>query len=147
MASVMDSIRTTCPRDCYDSCGIVVFKRDGAIHQVRGDPDHPVSRGALCAKCSIGYNNEWLDPKARLTQPLRRTGPKGSGQFEPVSWDEAMEGIGSRLREIADAGQAHTILNAHYTGTIGLLAYLFPSRFFNRLGATEVNPDTICNMA
>ncbi len=147
MVALSDTIRTTCPRDCYDSCGILVLRRDGAVHQVRGDPDHPISRGALCAKCSIGYNNEWLDPKARVTRPLRRSGPKGSGQFEPVSWDEALAAIAARLGEIADQGQAATILNAHYTGTIGLLAYLFPLRFFNRLGATEVNPDTICNMA
>ena len=75
MASPLEVILTTCPRDCYDSCGVAVRVRDGAIEQVRGDPDHPMSRGALCVKCSAGYNNEWRDPNVRLTRPLRRIGP------------------------------------------------------------------------
>ena len=136
-------IRTTCPRDCYDACGIVVVKRDGVIAHVRGDRDHPVARGRLCRKCSIGYNGAWRDPEARLTQPLRRVGPKGEGRLEPVSWDEALTAIAERLRAVPPA----TVLNAHYTGTFALLGYSFPLRFFNRLGATEVDPDTICNKA
>ena len=56
-------VRTTCPRDCYDACGIVVRARRTDPCQVRGDPDHPVSRGALCRKCSIGYNGALLDPQ------------------------------------------------------------------------------------
>ena len=106
-----------------------------------------MSRGALCVKCSAGYNNEWLDPAVRLTRPLRRVGPKGSGHFAPISWDEAIGTIADRLRRIdADSG-AHTIINAHYSGTLSLLAYFFPMRFFHRLGATEVVPDSICNLA
>ena len=140
-------VRTTCPRDCYDSCGILVVKRDGLVRQVRGDPDHSVSRGKLCAKCSAGYNREWLDPNVRLTRPLRRVGQKGEGRFEPVSWDVALSAIAERFGVVATTSGAHTIINAHYTGTISLLAFLFPLRFFNRLGATEVTPDTICNMA
>ena len=90
------TVLTTCPRDCYDACGILVTVRDGAIRSVRGDPDHPVSRGKLCRKCSIGYNGVYLDPQARLTTPLRRVGAKGEGRFAPVSWDAAMAEIGSR---------------------------------------------------
>ncbi|HEX4476804.1 MAG TPA: molybdopterin-dependent oxidoreductase [Polyangiaceae bacterium] len=140
-------ILTTCPRDCYDACGIAVVERDGMIRHVRGDPNHPVSRGKLCRKCSIGYNGAFLDPKARLTRPLRRVGAKGEGRFEPVSWDEALGAIAERLRHIVETTGAHTILNTHYTGTFSLLAFLYPMRFFNRLGATEIDPDTICNKA
>jgi anaerobic selenocysteine-containing dehydrogenase len=140
-------IRTTCPRDCYDSCGIVVTKRNGAIAQVRGDPAHPVSRGKLCVKCSTGYNGVWLDAGARLTQPLRRVGAKGEGRFEPSSWDAALAAIAERLSLVVAETGPHTILHAHYTGTFSLLAYHFPLRFFHRLGATEVDPDTICNKA
>ena len=60
-------IRTTCPRDCYDSCGIAVVGRDGRPTMVLGDPDHPVSRRALCGKCAIAYNGAWRDPEARLS--------------------------------------------------------------------------------
>jgi anaerobic selenocysteine-containing dehydrogenase len=142
-----DVVLTTCPRDCYDACGIAVVRRGGAIHHVRGDPGHPVSRGKLCRKCSIGYNGAFLDPDARLTRPLRRVGAKGDGQFEPASWDDALEEIAERLGRIEATAGGHTILNAHYTGTFSLLAYFFPLRFFHRLGATEIDPDTICNKA
>jgi anaerobic selenocysteine-containing dehydrogenase len=147
VAQVDEVVLTTCPRDCYDACGIAVVKRDGAIRHVRGDPDHPVARGKLCRKCSIGYNGAFLDPQDRLTRPLRRAGAKGEGRFEPVSWDEALGEIAERVRRVEATAGAHTVLNAHYTGTFSLLGYFFPLRFFNRLGATEVDPDTICNKA
>ncbi|HEX5993366.1 MAG TPA: molybdopterin-dependent oxidoreductase [Thermomicrobiales bacterium] len=147
MAATTNVILTTCPRDCYDACGVAVRVRDGKIAQVRGDPNHPMSRGALCVKCSTGYNNEWLDPDVRLTHPLRRVGPKGAGHFAPVSWNKALAAIADRLREIVADSGAHTVVNAHYSGTLSLLGYFFPLRFFHRLGATEVVPDSICNLA
>jgi len=140
-------IRTTCPRDCYDSCGVEVHVRDGSITAVRGDPAHYVTHGRLCTKCSIGYNQEWINPKARLSRPLRRTGPKGQGRIEKVSWDIAVAEIADRLKKIIAMSGGRTIFNTHYTGTISSIGYFFPMRFFNRIGATEVAPDTICNMA
>jgi anaerobic selenocysteine-containing dehydrogenase len=147
MAQVDEVVLTTCPRDCYDACGIAVVKRDGTIRHVRGDRRHPVSRGKLCRKCSIGYNGVFLDPEARILRPLRRAGPKGEARFEAVSWEEALGEIAERLRRIEATAGGHTVLNAHYTGTFSLLAFFFPLRFFHRLGATEVDPDTICNKA
>ena len=141
------AIRTTCPRDCYDACGVLVkTSADGEISVV-GDPEHHVSRGALCGKCSIGYNGVWRDADARLTRPLKRTGRKGAGIFEPVSWDEAISAIASRLGAIHERDGAAAILQTHYTGTCSLIAGTFPLRFFNRIGATEVDPDTVCNKA
>jgi anaerobic selenocysteine-containing dehydrogenase len=136
-------ILTTCPRDCYDACGIAVVRRDGAIRHVRGDRGHAVSRGRLCVKCATAYNGVIRDPGARLLGPLRRSGPKGSGSFQSISWEAATAEVAERLRPLDPAA----ILNAHYTGTFALLGYHFPQRFFNRLGATEVDPDTICNKA
>jgi anaerobic selenocysteine-containing dehydrogenase len=141
------TVLTTCPRDCYDACGIVVRVRDGEVHSVRGDPDHPVSRGKLCRKCSIGYNGVFIDPEARLTSPLRRAGRKGEGRFQPIGWDDAIGEISARWGQICDGPGAESILNAHYTGTCSLIAYNFGSRFFRRLGATEVDPDSVCNKA
>jgi anaerobic selenocysteine-containing dehydrogenase len=140
-------ILTTCPRDCYDACGVAVHKRDGAIRHVRGDPNHPVSRGRLCTKCTTAYNGVFLDPAARLTAPLLRAGPKGDGIFRHASWDEALAAVAARLSAIAADPQAGpgAILNTHYTGTFALLGYGFPLRFMRRLGAREVDPDTICN--
>ena len=147
MPDSREIILTTCPRDCYDTCGLTVVKHNGVITRVRGDVDHPVSRGWLCAKCAIGYNQEWRDPQVRLTQPLRRVGRKGEGRFEPVSWETVLTTIADRFQEIIATTGPHAIINAHYTGTISLLAFFFPMRFLHRLGATEVVPDTICNMA
>jgi anaerobic selenocysteine-containing dehydrogenase len=142
-----DVVLTTCPRDCYDTCGMLVHRRDGLVTAVRGNPAHAVSRGTLCGKCSTGYNREWRDPRRRLSQPLRRAGAKGAGRFEAISWDTAFGEIAQRLQRVIASHGAQSILNAHYTGTISLLAGIAPMRFFHRLGATEVTPDTICNMA
>ncbi len=139
--------RTTCPRDCYDACGIVVSILPGERPRVRGDRGHPVSRGQLCRKCSLAYNGVFLDPDARLTTPLRRNGPKGSGQFVPTSWDDALSEVADRLQAILRTEGPEVVLNTHYTGTFAMIGYHFPLRFFNYIGATEVDPDTICNKA
>ncbi len=140
-------VLTTCPRDCYDGCGIAVVKRNGVVEKVLGDRSHPVSRGALCGKCALAYNGVWRDRAHRLSTPLRRRGKKGEGRFAPIGWDDALDEIASRLRRTIDTHGPRSILHTHYTGTCSLLAGDFPMRFFNRLGATEVDPDTICNNA
>src|SRR5262249_27868579 len=121
MPDSQEIILTTCPRDCFDTCGIAVVKRNGAVAYVRGDPHHPVSRGRLAPRCSMGYNREWRTPQARLPRPLRRVGPKGEGRFEPVSWDTALAAIADRLMQIVTTTGPQTIINTHYTGTISLL--------------------------
>jgi anaerobic selenocysteine-containing dehydrogenase len=141
------TVLTTCPRDCYDACGISVSVREGTIRHVRGDPDHPVSRGRLCRKCTAAYNGTFLDPGARLLTPMIRDGPKGRRSFRTASWDDALAHTAERLGAVAAGPGAETILNAHYTGTFALLGYGFPLRFMRTLGAREVDPDTICNKA
>ena len=140
-------LKTTCPRDCYDGCGIVVTKSEGRITQVKGNAEHPSNRGRLCGKCSIAYNGVWQDETARLLYPMRRTGEKGKGEFERISWREALDEVATRLHSIVATDAARKIFHTHYTGTCSLIAGEFPGRFFNHLGATEVDPDTICNKA
>jgi len=145
--SAATAIRTTCPRDCYDACGMLVKQSASGQIRVVGDPDHAVAHGALCGKCSIVYNGVWRDPEQRLTRPLKRSGPKGEGRFEAVGWDEALADIAARLNAIRGEHGGKSILQTHYTGTCSLIAGVFPLRFFNRIGATEVDPDTVCNKA
>ncbi|WP_338834477.1 molybdopterin-containing oxidoreductase family protein [Bradyrhizobium septentrionale] len=140
-------IRTTCPRDCYDACGIVVERRKNGSAKIVGDPDHFVSRGSLCGKCAVAYNGGFLDPSARLLTPLIRVGKKGSGQWGSISWNEALDAISNRVKPLIGTSDARKILHAHYTGTVALLSGNFPLRFFNSIGATEVDPDTVCNKA
>ncbi|HKJ61495.1 MAG TPA: molybdopterin-dependent oxidoreductase, partial [Hyphomicrobiales bacterium] len=147
MPGAKEHIRTTCPRDCYDACGIVVIRRGGKATKVLGDPEHPVSRGALCGKCALAYNGVFRDPTTRIATPLHRVGPKGEGSFEPISWETALTAVAERLTNIAADPGPEAILHTHYTGTCSLIAGSFAERFFNRLGATEVEPDTICNNA
>ncbi|MEM8852173.1 MAG: molybdopterin-dependent oxidoreductase [Pseudomonadota bacterium] len=139
-------IRTTCPRDCYDACGMVAAVKDGVVKKILGDPDHHIARGALCGKCAIAYNGAWRSDK-RLTTPLLRTGAKGEGAFQPIPWEAALEAIAERLTPLLDKGRNQSIVHAHYTGTVGLIAGWYPLRFFSHIGATEIDPDTVCNKA
>lgn len=141
------TIRSNCPRDCYDGCGILVHVEEGRQPRVAGDPDHPVSRGTLCAKCGVSYNGVWQDESARLQTPLRRTGPKGSGQFEAIGWDEALSTIAGKFNGIIDEDGADAILGMQYSGTLSMLAYMFPNRLMHKLGASQVDYSTICNAA
>lgn len=146
MTDPVTTVRSTCPRDCYDACGIVVKKRGDRITKVTGDSTHAISRGSLCGKCAVAYNGSWLDPRVRLQQPWRRIGPKGQGMFAPATWEEVLPEIAARLRPLVDAG-GDGLLQTHYTGTCSLIAGSFPLRFFNRVGAVEVDPDSVCNKA
>ena len=140
-------IKTTCPRDCYDACGLIAVKENGVIRRVMGDPDHAIARGTLCGKCAIVYNGVWRDEKARVTQPLRRVGPKGTASFQQISWEEAIAAVAEKIAPHMADGPASKVVHAHYTGTVGLIAGWYPLRFFQRIGATEIDPDTVCNKA
>ena len=140
-------IKSNCPRDCYDGCGISIEKINGRISRVMGDETHPVSRGRLCNKCAIAYNGVWQDEKERLLYPMKRTGEKGAGQFERIGWDEAIDTITGRLKHDIAGHGPESVLHTHYSGTLSLIALLFPMRFFLKLGASEVDPDSICNAA
>ena len=86
---VSDEIKRTTCYMCACRCGINVHLRDGKIRYIEGNRDHPVNQGVLCAKGSAGIMQHYSP--ARLESPMRRTGPRGSGQFEPISWEEALE--------------------------------------------------------
>jgi anaerobic selenocysteine-containing dehydrogenase len=106
-----------------------------------------VNRGSLCAKCTLAYNGAWLDPQERLAHPQRRVGRKGDGEFEQISWETALDLIAENITKALEASGGETVLYTHYTGTVSQIAYSFPARFFNRIGATEVDPDSVCNKA
>lgn len=147
MNSDIKIIATTCPRDCYDGCGVSVITRDGKIATVTGSKEHPSNQGPLCAKCSIAYNGVWRDENARLLHPMRRAGKKGASNYERISWQEALDEIATRLTDIQQTAGAEKIAHTHYTGTCSMLAIEYPCRFFEHIGATEIDPDTICNNA
>ncbi|MEQ8666261.1 MAG: molybdopterin oxidoreductase family protein [Rhodospirillales bacterium] len=86
---VADDVKYTTCYMCACRCGIKVHLKDGAVRYIQGNPNHPVNRGVLCAKGSAGIMTQYSP--ARLTKPLRRVGPRGSGEFEEIEWAEALE--------------------------------------------------------
>ncbi|GAA4679751.1 molybdopterin-dependent oxidoreductase [Pseudonocardia yuanmonensis] len=135
--------RAICPHDCPDGCSMLVSVEDGRATGVRGDPDHPFTRGGLCVKVN-NYVDRVYSPD-RVTTPLRRSGPKGSGRFEPIGWDEAVAEIAERFRGVIAEHGAEAIMPVSYLGTQGTLNGLnVGDPFFNRLGAT-VAERTFCD--
>lgn len=136
-----------CPHDCPDTCSIVTTVRDGVAIRVHGNPAHAQTDGVLCTKVSR-YPERTYHPK-RLLHPLKRTGAKGSGQFEPVSWEEALDAIANRLLAITSRGDeaAQAILPYSYAGTMGLVqGESIAARFFHSIGASLLER-TICASA
>ncbi|MFZ1399739.1 MAG: molybdopterin-dependent oxidoreductase, partial [Candidatus Promineifilaceae bacterium] len=141
----IQTVRGVCPHDCPDTCGFVTEVENGRPVNFYGDPDHPITQGWLCAKVRP-YLDHVTHPD-RLTHPLRRVGPKGSGQWQRISWDEAIGEIGSRWRAIIAEHGAEAILPYSYSGTLGLLQMgVVNGRFWNRLGASQLER-TICGAA
>ena len=131
----MGTIRGACPHDCPDTCAMLVSVQDGIATAVRGDPEHPFTQGGLCVKV-----NNYVDrvySTDRVLHPLRRTGPKGSGQFEQISWDDALDEIASRFDATITEHGPQAIMPCSYLGTEGILNGLnVGDPFFNKLGAT-----------
>jgi anaerobic selenocysteine-containing dehydrogenase len=140
-------ITGACPHDCPDGCSwqVAIDPVSGRALDLWGHPDHPVTQGALCTKVDR-YLERTYHPE-RLTTPLKRVGPKGSGQFEPITWDQAISEIAARLKEIIAKDGPEAVLPYSYAGTMGLLQYNAVSqRFFNVMGASEL-ARTICSEA
>src|SRR3990167_8068733 len=138
------TVRGACPHDCPDTCALKITVQAGRVIKVAGDPDHPPTHGALCTKVSR-YPERSYHPE-RILQPLKRVGPKGSGQFEPVSWDSALDEIAARLQAIAQR-DPQAIAPYSYAGTMGLVqSESMAARFFNKLGASLLER-TICSAA
>ncbi|MFG2071122.1 molybdopterin-containing oxidoreductase family protein [Nonomuraea maritima] len=132
------SVVGACPLDCPDGCSWVVTVEDGKAVKMRGNPDHPYTRGALCVKVNRYLEHTRADD--RILYPMRRTGPKGSGQFERISWDEALDEISVRLRAIVDEHGGEAIWPYLGTGTLGYLQGcegVAGRRFWNVLGASK----------
>jgi anaerobic selenocysteine-containing dehydrogenase len=137
-------VRGVCPHDCPDTCAtLVTVDQSGRATRIQGDPAHPITQGFLCAKVNR-YLERTYHPD-RLTTPLRRVGKKGSGQFEPCSWNEALREIGARLDAIRTGPHgAEAILPYSYAGTMGQLqGSSMDHRFFHTIGASRL-ARTIC---
>jgi len=150
-------VKAACPHDCPDACGVLITVDDGKATKIQGDPEHPVTRGFLCAKVAK-YLDRVYSPD-RVLYPMRRAGPKGPGRtnasvpkqaqevWQRISWDEALDEITSRFRGISAEFGSEAILPYSYGGTLGALnGGSMDRRFFHRLGASQLER-TICSAA
>jgi len=163
------AVHAACPHDCPDACGVLITVEDGRATKIQGDPEHPVTRGFLCAKVAK-YLDRVYSPD-RVLYPMRRIAAKGpvAGQrsFAPpgqpgaavptqaiftqtwqrISWDKALDEIASRFRAMAAEFGSEAILPYSYGGTLGALnGASMDHRFFHRLGASQLDR-TICSSA
>lgn len=137
--------RSVCSLDCPDQCGLLVHKQDGKIVRIDGDPEHPVTQGAICNK--VRNMTARIYDEKRLQYPLKRIGAKGEGAFERISWEEALHTIASRWKELIAAYGPESIIPYSFYGNMGnLAAEGMDRRFFNRLGASRLDR-TICQSA
>jgi len=123
---------------------MVTRVKNGRLHGSEPNSKHPFTGDLLCPK---GRNlAQYVYSKDRLLFPMRRTGKKGSGEFEKVTWNDALKEISQKVKEVSAADGPGAILQYDYAGTMGLVQRHFPARFFNAIGASRVS-HTICSRA
>jgi anaerobic selenocysteine-containing dehydrogenase len=159
-------VHAACPHDCPDACGVLITIEDGRATKIQGDPEHPVTRGFLCAKVAK-YLDRVYSPE-RVLYPMRRVKPKGPVAdvhadrsvratqanasaarqvWERITWDEALDEITWRFRRIIAEYGPEAILPYSYGGTLGALnGACMDRRFFHRMGASQLER-TICSSA
>jgi molybdopterin guanine dinucleotide-containing S/N-oxide reductase-like protein len=137
-------VRGACPHDCPDTCSFFVTVENGRAVKIEGAKDHPTTDGFLCTKVNR-YLERTYSPE-RVLYPMKRAGEKGKGIFERISWDEALDTIAAKFKEIA-ADNPQAILPYSYAGTMGFVqSQSIDRRFFHKLGASLL-ARTICSDA
>jgi anaerobic selenocysteine-containing dehydrogenase len=136
-------VRTVCAHDCPDCCSILATVEDGRVLSVAGDPNHPFTRGFLCGK--VNHYEERVHSPERLLRPLRRRGPKGSGDFAPVSWDDALDEIVQRWQQVIAEYGSEALVGYFYSGHQGLVNRNVPRALFHALEASRFRAGTVCD--
>ena len=135
---------SVCTLDCPDTCALTVTVNEGRIVKVRGRESSPSTEGVICNKVAQDMP-EFVHGGARLLHPLRRTGPKGSGKFERISWDDALDAIHAGLGAAIKRFGPQTVLPLNYAGPHGMLqGDSMSARFFHKLGATQLFRGSLC---
>jgi anaerobic selenocysteine-containing dehydrogenase len=135
---------SVCPLDCPDTCSLSVSVAGDQVVAVRGSKVNPITHGAICAKVAT-YYPEFVHGANRVRYPLKRSGAKGAGEFERISWDEALGTIHRRVSDIIDRYGPQALLPLNYAGPQGMLANDSMSlRFFHRIGASLLSRSPLC---
>ncbi len=140
MADIAPSV---CPLDCPDTCSLSVTVDGNRLLKVRGSRVNPLTRGAICAK--VTRYPEFVHGPQRLRTPLLRTGPRGAGRFETISWEEALDQVHNGFQQAISDHGPQSIVPFNYAGPHGMLAGgSMDRRFFNRLGASQLARAPLC---
>ncbi|MCK6452926.1 MAG: molybdopterin-dependent oxidoreductase [Alphaproteobacteria bacterium] len=133
-----------CTLDCPDTCSLSITVDAGRIVKVRGSKALPYTDGVICNKVTH-HTAGFVHGSGRLLHPLRRAGPRGSGRFERVSWDEALDTVRRRVAAVIDRWGPQAVLPLSYAGPHGLLSCeSMSARFFHKLGATQLYRGALC---
>jgi anaerobic selenocysteine-containing dehydrogenase len=132
-------VKTVCPRDCYDTCGLLVTVEDGRLIKVKGDPSHPVTRGFTCPRAAADIRRTYSGE--RVLYPHVRT---SEGDFTRVTWNEALDAVASKLNTVLEEYGPDSVLQLDYSGNMGFLTEPWAQRLWNALGAA-VHDSTICS--
>ncbi len=142
-AAVIDH-PSVCTLDCPDTCSLTVSVQNDRIVRVRGSKSLPYTDGVICNKVAH-HTAEWVHGAHRLSHPMRRSGPRGSGQFTPISWDEALLEIHERVGDVVSRWGPQAVAPLNYAGPHGMLSGDSMSlRFFHKLGATQLYRGALC---
>jgi len=137
--------KVVCPHDCPDTCVMTVSVEGDRAVELGGDPEHRFTQGFLCAK--VNRYLERVYSPARILHPMKRVGAKGEGRFARITWDEALDTVAARFRQVISSHGPQAILPYSYAGNMGLLSYAsMDRRFFHVLGASLL-ARTICSSA
>ncbi|MCU0288001.1 MAG: molybdopterin-dependent oxidoreductase [Acidobacteria bacterium] len=140
----MKTLKTMCARDCYDSCFILADVDDnGVLVSVKGDPDNPVTQGFVCPRGKMDNNRVY---KNRVLFPQIRVGDKPGKLFQRTGWDETLDTISNKLKEIIKTHGRESVLLLDYSGNTGLLSEVYPHRLWNALGASRTD-GAMCSKA
>jgi anaerobic selenocysteine-containing dehydrogenase len=139
----MEKIRVTCAHDCPCMCSLIATVDEGQLVRVSGDPEQPFTDGFACAK--VNRDAEIVNSPDRIRTPLRRTGPKGSGSFAPISWDAALDEIVTRWKSIIAAHGPLALLGYAYSSHQGQMNRHMPNGLFHALGTSRLTAGTVCD--
>jgi anaerobic selenocysteine-containing dehydrogenase len=139
----MSKVRVVCAHDCPDMCSLVAEVEEGRVLRLQGDPNEAWTAGFACAK--VTRDMETVHSPDRLRTPLRRTGPKGSGQFEPITWDAALDEITTRWKAIIAESGPEAILGYAYSAHQGHMNRRLVSGLFHALGTSRLQAGTVCD--
>ncbi len=139
----MKTVRVACAHDCPDMCSLIAYVEGDRITKISGDPDQPFTAGFACAK--VNRDAELVHSPERLKTPLRRTGPKGSGQFEAITWDEALDEIAAKWQAIIAESGPLALLGYAYSAHQGQMNRHIVNGLFYAMGTSRLQAGTVCD--